>query len=409
MLNKFHFVQGGADRHYLDLIKLLKSKGHQVIPFAMQDPKNLPTAFAKYFVKNVKLREVKLGLESLRIIGRILYSWEARQKIKKLIHKEKPDLAHLHNIYHQISPSILTVLKKEGIPIVMTVHDYKLVCPNYRLFNQGQICKKCKKRKYFYALFNKCVKDSYLASGLNCLEMYFHKAMKFYEKNVDLFICPSQFMQKTLKDWGLPQEKLVTLPHFTLGKNLTKVKRGGKYVLFFGRLSLEKGIDDLIKTAQDLPEIKFKIAGDGPEKKRIKRKLQKLKIRNVSLLGFQEKKNLRKIISLAHCVVVPSIWHEVFGLTIIESFQYGKPVIARKRGAISELIQEGENGFLFEDQKELTEKIKLIFGDQSLYKKLGQNALTKFEDHDPHLYYLKLRKLYNSQLKRSGSKLKKGI
>jgi len=392
-INKFYYIQGGADRHYFDLIELLEKHGHTVIPFAMQSKKNRPSPYSDHFVRKVDLSQVKFSFQALKNIGRIFYSWQAKRKIKDLIQKEKPDIAHIHNIYHQISPSILGVLKKHKIPIVMTVNDYKLICPNYTLFQHGKICEKCKSHKYYQCFFHKCVKNSYLASLVNTLEMYFHRIFHFYERYVDIFICPSEFLARKLTEWGLPRKKIVTLPYFIEEQNPSIIKEGN-YVLFFGRLSPEKGLDLLISTTQKLPEIKLKIVGEGPERKRLEDYVQKNHISNVRLVGYKQGEALKKIIQKSRFIIVPSIWQEVFGLVVLESFNSGKTVLASKKGGLAEIIQEGNTGFFFQNSAELAKKIQSLYQNREITQKIGQRAKQEIKKYNPEIYYQKLMKIY---------------
>jgi len=397
-INKFHHIQGGSDRHYLDLTKLLESHGHKVIPFAMQSKKNKPSSYQKYFVSEVNLSQVKFSFQALKKIGRILYSLDARKKIKNLIKKEKPEIAHIHNIYHQISPSILGALKKNQIPIIMTVHDYKLICPNYKLFNKGRICEKCKFQKYYQCFLNKCVKDSYSASLLSSLEMHLHKTLRFYEKYIDIFICPSQFVKNKLIAWRMPEKKLIVLPHFIKPEKIAAQNKEKDYVLYFGRLAPEKGLDLLLSTVRELPKIKFKIAGRGPEKERLLKLLSQKNISNVKILGFKNKKELKKLIADSCFVVVPSMGEETFGLAVLEAFNLGKTVVASARGALPELVSPGKCGLLFKNRGELREKIQYLFYNPKIAQAMGQKAKVEAEKYDPESYYRKLTKNYQKLL-----------
>ncbi|MFA4880106.1 MAG: glycosyltransferase family 4 protein [Candidatus Doudnabacteria bacterium] len=392
-INKFYHIQGGADRHYFDLTKLLERHGHKVIPFSMHSDKNNPSPYAQYFVSEVDLSRPKFSFKALFALGRIFYSLEAKRKIRALIQKEKPEIAHIHNIYHQISPSILGVLKKHKIPIVMTVNDYKLICPNYQLFQHNKVCEKCRKRKYYQCFFNKCVKDSYLASLANTLEMYFHKAFRFYERYVNIFICPSKFMRQKLTAWGLPQAKLVTLPYFIKEEYITPLEEKD-YILFFGRLSPEKGLDLLISVMRKLPEIKLKIVGEGPEKEKLEDYVQKNHISNVQFLGYKQGDELKKIIQKSRFVVVPSSWQEVFGLVVLESFNLGKVVLASKKGGLQEIIREGNTGFFFQNAAELAKKIQSLYQNRETTQKIGRRARREIRRYNPEVYYQNLMKIY---------------
>ncbi len=212
-VNKFYYLKGGAERYYFDLKNLFEREGHKVIPFSMEDKKNFKSDYSKYFVSNVELEKPGFSLKDLKTAGRIIYSFEAKKKIEELIKKEKPEIAHINNIYHQISPSILTVLKKYKIPMVQTLHDYKLICPIYILYSKGGICERCKKYRYYHCTFRKCTKNSRGASLINTKEMYWHKFLKIYENNIDLFISPSNFLRNKILEWGMIKpKKIIVLP-----------------------------------------------------------------------------------------------------------------------------------------------------------------------------------------------------
>lgn len=399
-INKFHYIQGGADRHYLDLKKLLESHGHTVIDFAMQSPRNLPSPYAKYFVLNRDLRRIKFSLKNLVNLGRIFYSYEAKRQIKTLILKTKPDIVHLHNIYHQISPSILTVIKKAQIPMVMTVHDYKLICPAYTLYSQGEICERCKRHKYYHCFLRKCHKDSYLASLLVALEMSVHKLFRFYEKNIDLFICPSKFLYEKLQDWGLPKSKLVHLPYFVKKAEESRIQNlpAQDYVLYFGRLSPEKGLIDLLAAAQILPQIPFRIVGQGPLKVTVAQYIRDHKLCNVQMLGYQSGRQLEETIAQARFVVVPSQLPEMFGLVILEAYAQGKTVVAHQRGGIPELVQNGQTGFLFKNRKELQEKIAYLYDHPDICVNLARQGQKTLKMFSPIYFYAQLSKIYHGLL-----------
>ena len=210
-INKFNYLRGGAERCFLELSKILAEHGNEVITFSMQHEKNLHNQYEKYFTN-----EVNLNTFSLKNIFKIFYNREAAKKLEALIKKEKPDIAHLHNIYHQISTSIIKVLKKYQIPTVMTLHDYKIICPNYQLFSKNEICYKCQGGKYYNCLVRKCSKNSYAKSFLAMLEAYFNK--KNYDQ-IDLFIAPSQFMKDICVKFGIPESKIEVIYNFIKTKN----------------------------------------------------------------------------------------------------------------------------------------------------------------------------------------------
>ncbi len=216
-INKFNFRKGGADKHFLDVIALLESKGHKVAVFSMAHPRNEKSFWEKYFLSEVGYtREYSLW-QKIKGVGRMFYSFEAKRKINKLLDDFQPDIVHIHNIYHQLSPFILFEIKKRNIPIVMTVHDYKLINPNYNLYLNGKIYNRCQKEKYWQCFIDKCVKNSYLVSLIATLEAYWHNSwLKTYQKNIDLFIVPSNFVKNILTNYKIiNKKKIIILPHFT--------------------------------------------------------------------------------------------------------------------------------------------------------------------------------------------------
>ena len=199
-VNKFLHTVGGTETVMFQTADLLRSHGHEVCFFSMQDGRNLPSEEEEFFVSNVEYdgRNARDTIERLRlplVAGRFLYSREAAQKIDALIQDRQPTVAHLHNIYHQLSPSVLQPMKRRGIPTVMTLHDYKLICPNYTLFSNGSICERCKGHRYYQAVLQQCVKTSRLSSALCTLEAYTHRLTNAYDGAIDAYIAPSRFMR----------------------------------------------------------------------------------------------------------------------------------------------------------------------------------------------------------------------
>lgn len=362
-VNKFHYPRGGADMYYLELGKALENKGHKVAYFSMSHPKNLPSKYSKYFVSRISFNEGGLN-DKLQAPGRMIYSLEAKRKFKKLVEDFKPDIIHIHNIYHQISPSILDVAAFYKIPVVMHLHDYKLICPNYQLFAHGEICEDCKPDKYFNCVKNRCFKNSYSKSALAALEMYIHHSvLKIYKKNISAFIAPSNFMKNKVVEYGWDKEKIITIYNpfsanlETNSQEIFNIKKED-YLLYFGRLSPEKGLDTLLKAAA-INRNTVKLVGTGPEKDNLESLADELKVK-VDFLGFKSGEELKDIIMKAKAVVIPSIWYENMPLSLLEALNLGCPVIASNIGGMPEIIKEGKNGWLFRpgDESDLADKIK---------------------------------------------------
>lgn len=345
-INKFHYPRGGAERYVFELARLLEARGHKVINFSMAHENNLPSEYEKYFVKKVNLEKFSL----INII-KFFYNYEAAAKLKKLIKDEKPDIAHLHNIAHQLSPAIISVLRDHRVPMVQTLHDYKLICPNYRLYSRGKICGRCRGGRYYNCFFGKCLHESRARSFLGMLEAYWsHNILKIYDR-VDLFIAPSRFMKDICVKFGAPADKIKVIYNFIgLPEDGSPPPAAcGDYFLYFGRLSPEKGIEVLIKAWRRLGrEYKLKIAGGGPSDKILAGLINDLKLGGrIEMIGPKYGEELRGIIRRARAVILPSLWPENMPYSALESLALGKAVIASRVGGLPEIIKDGKNGFLF--------------------------------------------------------------
>lgn len=351
-VNKFLYPKGGADKYCLMLINEL-SKRHEVFAFGMSDEKNVILINQEYFSQKLDYHQ---NGDSLKKAMRLIWNREAAQKFAKLLDKIKPDIIHAHNIYHQLSPSILKEARKRNIPVVMTLHDYKLICPNYLLFCKGKHCQKCLKGNYFHCLLNNCY-ESFFKSALATTESIIHnKILKSYQKGVKLFVAPSQYLKNLMLKAGFKDEKIIVLNN---PAPETENNSEGSRLLYFGRLSKEKGVDLLLISLKDTNE-SLDIVGDGPLSNELKKLTQKLKLENrVTFHGHLEGEALLKIKREAKAVIVPSLWAENMSLVILESLALSKIVIASAMGGNPELIEHGKTGFLFlpNNQFDLADKI----------------------------------------------------
>ena len=349
LVNKYNFVKGGADKYFLELADLLSARGVKVAKFSVRHPNNLPDKYSQYWPSGISFDRFK-PKDFFGYFTHILWNWQAARQFEKLIKEFKPDVVHLNNIYHHISPSILPVAKKYNLPVIMHLHDYKLVCPNYKMFTRGKIDESAKGGRYWRCILNRCLKDSYLKSALVAVEMWLHhKVLKVYEKNVDLYITPSRFMKDKLVEWGVPAEKITTLYHFIEVKKFKPDFELGNYLLYFGRLEKEKGINRLLEAMTKVKgSMKLKIVGAGHESKFLRQLAKKLNLgERVEFLGPKHWEDLKKIIAKSYLVVVPSQWYEVFGLVLVEAAALGKFCVAANIGGIPEAVQDSQTALLF--------------------------------------------------------------
>lgn len=393
-INKFHFAKGGADKHFLDLIELLKSKGHDVAVFSMLHPKNRKSNWEKYFVSTVGYTDEYSLWQKIKGLFRMFYSFEAKIKINKLLDDFKPDIIHIHNIYHQLSPAILFEIKKRGIPVVMTIHDYKLINPNYNLYLNGGFYGRCKNGRYYECFLDKCVKNSYLASLMAALEMYWHnKILKTYEKNIDLYITPSDFVKNILVEREIDSQKITVMPHFIKLNNplntpilpITGIANG--YALYFGRISKEKGVDKLIEIFSELGGIKLYLAGA------LENNFSITESKNIKYLGYLNQNELPPYIKGAKFIVSGSKLPETFGLIALEANACGKPFIGFKAGAYPEIIENNANGALVDTEEEMKNAILKIKKGELAFNEEKIEEITR-EKFDSEKYYQKISDIF---------------
>ncbi len=401
LANKYYFLHRGAERYVFELEDLLHRHGHETVPFAMADKRNRKTPWDRFFVSPVQTAKVAMDWQGLRTAGRFLYSFEARKKFANLLDASKPDLIHVNNIYHQISPSILPEARRRKIPVVLTAHDYALLAPNYGLFHDGAICNHTKPDRYWQAVKYRCVKGSRLASALAAAEMSLQKSLGLYEKNVDMIIAQTQFVRDKYIEYGWPAKRLTQpLSPFVDAKAWTPHYEGD-YALFVGSLTLEKGIDVLIRAAARIKSMPLKIVGTGPEEMRLKALAKELKADNVEFRGFLSDDPLVQMYAKARFLVAPSISYETAGLSTLEAYAAGKPVIASKIGGLAEMVKHEKTGLQFAagDAEALAEAMKKLWLDPTRASELGRNGRAWVEkDFTAEKHYDALMGVYRGVL-----------
>ncbi|MFA6217699.1 MAG: glycosyltransferase [Candidatus Omnitrophota bacterium] len=400
LVNKYFYIKGGAENSFFETARLLKSHEHEIVFFSMKHSNNYESHYSEFFVSNVDYLR-KTSLDVFKNSAKLLYSFEARDNIEKLISRTKPEIAHINNIYHQISPSILHSFRKYHIPVVMTLRDCKMVCPVYSLFFDGKICEKCRNGKYYECLVRKCVKGSFLKSILGTFEMYLHhKILKIYNL-VDIFISPSYFLKVKLHELGFKKE-IVVLPNFVdINNFVPQFSWSENSIVYFGRLAEGKGLLNLIKSVKGLP-LRLKIVGIGPLKESLELYVKSQCIENVDFLGYLKDGKLNQEVCKSMFVVLPSESYEVFGRTILEGFALGKPAIASRIGGATELVKDGETGLTFEssNSNDLRSKILQLSENPDKIISMGKKARKYIEvELNGSKHYERLLEIYRRAIK----------
>ncbi len=325
----------------LDVAELQEKAGHEVAFFGMDHPRNSPQPYQAHFPKQVDLEPPPPGLHHrAATAARMVYSPASRRGISAVVRAFRPDVAHVHNIYHQLSPSVLRPLAAAGVSIVMTVHDYKLICPSYLLLDHGQVCEACLGGNFAHAALRRCKDDSLGASALLALETSLHRVTRAYGP-VRLFLCPSRFLAGKLADGRVYPERLRVLNNFVDALAVTPKAAPGGALLYSGRLYPEKGVDQLIEALGLLGGgVSLDVAGEGPERSRLEALARSHAPDRVRFHGFVPRERLPELVRAAAVVVAPSRSHENQPLAVLEAFAAGVPVVASDRGGLPELVSD---------------------------------------------------------------------
>lgn len=398
MVNKFLHLNGGSETYILKLGEYLKRHGHQVEYFGMKHEGMCMENTMNVYTKEMDFHTGST-ISKITYPFKIIYSVEARKKIRLILDEFSPDVVHLNNFNYQLTPSIILEIvqwrKKGGkeCKIIYTAHDYQLICPNHMLYNieENCICEKCIDGHFGNCLKNKCIHGSGMRSAIGALEAFFWNRIKVY-RHIDKIICCSNFMKEKIDKNLILADKTLALHNF-VEEHIDSKNEKKKYVLYFGRLAEEKGVLTLQKVCRALPDIPFVFAGNGP----LENIMEKLP--NVSYVGFKSGEELIKLISEAQFSIYPSEWYENCPFSVMESQMYGTPVVGARIGGIPELIIEGKTGLLFTsgDEKDLKAKIEFLWKDKKKIEEYSQNCIkTKFDTVEK--YCEKLIQIYSGDL-----------
>lgn len=365
LVNKFHYRKGGAETYYLTVGSELERMGHEVAYFSMRHPDNLPCKWDKYFVTQREYNNVRNPLKAARDGMALIYSPEAKRNFQALCEEFRPDVVHLNNVHRQITLSILDApyLRENRVPVFYTAHDYVTVCPGYLMLDgDGHVCDAClEDGRYRHCIENRCVKGSRAKSALAAMEASFNRAHKS-NRRIDRVIAPSRFMCSKLIEGGWPEDKVVFLQNFADDAILDRAANAGAdatdrespYLLFFGRLSVEKGVDTLLRAFDaalpNLPrDMRLVVVGDGPDAAEFKALASSLDCASrIEFAGYKTGDALQSYVERASLAISSSRCRENMPYSIVEAFAAGTPVVGTNIGGIPELVDEGKTGFICE-------------------------------------------------------------
>lgn len=421
LVNKFHYRKGGAETYYLTVGSELERMGHEVAYFSMKHPNNLPCKWDKYFVTQREYNNVRNPFLAIRDGLALIYSPEAKRNFQALCEEFHPDVVHLNNVHRQITLSILDVpyLKDNHVPVLYTAHDYVTICPGYLMLNgEGCVCDAClEDGKYRHCIENRCIKGSRAKSALAAMEASFNRAHRSNAR-IDRVIAPSRFMRSKLIEGGWPQEKVVALQNFADDAILARASGSGDdvtdrerpYLLFFGRLSAEKGVDTLLRAfdlaAPSLPQgMRLIVVGDGPDAVEFKNLAASLdRASCIEFVGYQSGNTLQEYVERASFAISSSQWRENMPYSIVEAFAAGTPVVGTRIGGIPELVSEGVTGYVCEPGDVLSMTGAMVraveaFLDASVYSRLQVNCRSYVRDNcSREVFMRRLVRLYEETI-----------
>jgi glycosyltransferase involved in cell wall biosynthesis len=390
MANKYLYVVGGAEKYMFSLGDELKKQGHEVQYFGIASQKNIAGNDC-----NITAKCYENSLAQKMNLHSMVYSKSAKKSMDRLLDLYKPDIVHLNNINYQLTPSIIYSAKERNIPVIWTLHDCQLVCPSHRMYleKQSKICTACFDGNFSNCIKNKCIGNSYIKSIIGCAESKRYHYKDHVYDYVSCFISPSKALADLVSPF-IGKDKIQVIPNFSNIAEQTATKKGD-YILYFGRLTKEKGILTLLKA---LPkDVKLVIAGSGPLEKAV---LEASKANHIiSFVGFKTGLELDTLISQAICTVYPSEWFENCPLSIIESIKCGTPVIGSNIGGIPELIEDGKTGLLFKpgDARDLSLKIQSLLYDTNIRQVIDEK-IAKYHFVSSDEYGCKLNGIYENAI-----------
>ena len=393
--NKYNYPFSGTEVYLFELMELLRSHGHEVALFSMEDARGESTPYDRYFVPHIDFKGKASITRKARNGAHAIYSISARRRLGAMIRDFQPDIAHIRNIYHHLSPSILWELKSQGVPVLYHLNDFKLLCPSYNFVSRGEACEACRAGTFRHMMQAQCYPG--WADRLALVsEAYIHRLLRTYRRCVDLFVAPSQFVRNKFVEHGWDGSRFEVLAHFQRVHDPKPIPQNGP-ILYVGRLSAEKGVGDLLRAMQKVPHLRLEIAGDGPERTALENLAASLKLHNVGFVGKVSAEERDQLISESQFTVLPSHAYETLGKTILESYALGRAVVASDAGSRREFVQHGQTGLLYGTGRvdELAKAIRWMAESPDRAAFMGENGLELVRrNHEPEQHYQRMIGIY---------------
>ncbi|WP_369135649.1 glycosyltransferase [Modestobacter sp. I12A-02662] len=384
---------GGAETVLALTADLLRRAGHEVVPFAVAEDRTLPTPVRDRL-------PVAAGSGARTRFGEAWAgTWSARayRALARVVDEVRPDVAHVHHVFERLTTSVLDALRRRGVPTVMTLHDYKPVCPNYRLFTDGAPCTRCLSGHYVEVVRHRCLEGSRWRSVAAAADAYVSRARGVYDR-VDLFVAPSAFLRDRVVAGGLPADRVRVLPNpVPAADEPRRAREEPPYVLYASRLVPEKGVGTLLDTAARLPDgVRLRIAGSGRMERQVRARVAAQDL-PVDVLGPRPAAEVTALLRGAAVAVLPALWWENCPMAVLEAAAQGVPVVASAVGGIPELVDDGATGLLAPpgDPAALAAALTRLLDDPADAAAIGRAGWARVrERHDPAGHVAALLDLY---------------
>ena len=378
VVNNFLYLRGGAERVCFEEAEKLRAWGHAVSAFGRIDGHGSLFGGDRLYPPVVDFA-AKKGLPLIGAALGSIYSPATGRRFRSFLRHSKPDVVHFHNIYSGLTTAVIDACVAENVASVITLHDYKLACPSYLMLRSGEPCRRCERGGYYQCVLGRCHKDSLGASAVVAFETYFNRICRKYEQ-ADAIVTPSRFLLERMAASNVPAGKLIHIPNGVACGDVRPVCGDGGYVLYFGRVSREKGIRTLLAATAGLGA-PVRIVGEGPDKAALEAFATERGIGNVTFEGYQSGPELAASLAGAAVVVVPSVCYENASLSILEAMAHGKAIVASRIGGIPEQIVDGETGLLVPpgDARALREALARLLTDSCWRRRLGRAGRARVE------------------------------
>jgi glycosyltransferase involved in cell wall biosynthesis len=408
LLNTYHYLRGGDCTHVFALADLLRSNGHEVRFFGMKHEQNLPCDDSTFWVEEIdfeRLNRNKNVSGAARVLGRTIYSPESRRRLDHMLDSWTPDVAHVHNILGHLSPSVLDSLAKRRIPIVWTLHDYRLLCPNTHFLSGGHLCEECRGQRYHRCVANRCKKGSAAASMVAALEASVHSHLGI-ESKVSAFIAPSRFLRSKFIEFGFKEDKVRFIRNFLPDAPSPNAPDPARPAAYIGQLATWKGVETAISAMAELSDRRLTIVGDGPDRERLERLATSAGVSDrVDFTGALDRAEVMRVLSESAFVVAPSLCYENCPYSVMEALAAGRPVIASDIGGLPELVVDGQNGLTVPpgDASAMAAAMARLFEDRELFDRLSSGAAQEAGHYGEDEYYRELMDVYATAVVRSAA------